>query len=117
MSKVYVTQETNHDFIPAEKFGEVVFMTVSKRDDFWNIRNSGNNERLLAHLAECLKDFDPENDYIVITGSPYVTAAICLILGNWRVQGVRFLRWDHMDRSYVPLYIELRKEVQDAAAR
>lgn len=111
MSRVWVLQETNHDFTKAENYGEVVFVSVAGQDDFNNLRGSLSNERLLAHLSHELRDFNPEEDYIVITGSPYITAATFLILGNRRVQGVRFLRWDNRDLIYIPLYIELRKEV------
>lgn len=109
MSKVYVVQETEHDFTPAEQYGEVIFMSVSGADDFKNIRGSQSNERLLAHLAHVLRDFSAE-DFIVLTGSPYVSAAVFLILGNRGIQSVRLLRWDNRDFVYRPLYIELRKE-------
>jgi hypothetical protein len=111
MARVWVLQETNHDFTKAETFGEVVFLSVAGRDDFNNVRGSLVNERLLAYLTHELRDFDPEEDFIVITGSPYITAAVFLILGNRRVQKIKFLRWDNRDLVYIPLYVELRKEM------
>lgn len=108
MATVYVTQETQHDFTAAENFGYVKFLTHL---DLVNIRNSGHNESVLMDLSQKLRKFDPEEDYIVIAGSPYITAAVFMLLGLRRLKAVRILRWDNRDRKYIPLYLELRREV------
>lgn len=107
MPTVYVTQETNHDFSSAEGFGDVVFLT---HQDFINIRHSAHNEGLLSDLSFKLKKYDPEQDYIVTAGSPYVIAAVFLLLGARAMRSIRILRWDNRDRKYIPLFIELRRE-------
>ena len=109
-SLVFVTQEANHDYRRAEKFGELTFMTLTGRDDFNNIRGGENNRRMVAHLKHCLKDFDEERDFIVLTGSPYINAAVSMILGARRVKQVQFLRWDNRDFVYIPLVIELDQQ-------
>jgi len=103
MANVYVTQETPLDFSKAEEYGELVFLSVNRSDDFHNIVNSEHNKRLMAHLAHGLKEFNEEEDFIVVTGSPYVRAAVMWILGRKQVRKVKFLRWDNQQNTYIPL--------------
>lgn len=104
MAKVYVTQETNHDFRLAEEFGELVFLSVDRRDDFHNLKNSEHNERLIAHLRRGLRTFNWKEDYLILVGSPYVQAAVMALIGE---QGalveLNLLRWDNRDMVYIPL--------------
>lgn len=109
----YVTQETDHSFLGAEQFGEVVFLT---RDDLNNTKGSLHNEALFRSIKQSLRDFDPEVDYIVPAGSPYVTAAVFLILGNMGFKNVKLLRWNNRDHNYIPMYFDLRR-IKDALPR
>lgn len=104
--RVYVTQETNYDFRKAEEFGELVFLSLDRRDDFHNIRESAHNDRLVAHLRQGLRDFDPTADWLVLVGSPYVQAAVCAILGKFASK-LRLLRWDNRDLCYIPLVLDV----------
>lgn len=106
MAKVYVIQETPHNFLPAEQYGEVEFLSIG---DFNSTRNSLHNENLVRNLRQRLKAYRPETDYLVITGSPYVTAAVFLILGHRGVHEVQFLRWSNRDMVYTPLTISIPK--------
>lgn len=108
MSIVYVTQETDYDFSRAEAYGEVVFLT---RDDLNNLKGSLQNEVVISQLAAKLSKFNEQDDWMVITGSPYIAAAVFLILGKRNVRTVRVLRWDNRDHRYIPLYLELPKGV------
>lgn len=101
MPKVYVTQETSHDFREAERFGELVFLSDG-RDDFHNMKNSQHNERFIAHMRQQLHGFDAVNDYVVLVGSPYVQAAVMFMIGRM-TYGVNLLRWDNRDLTYIPL--------------
>lgn len=102
---VYVTQEAEGlDYSTAEQYGQVVFLT---RHDFVNVRGSLANEALISELNRKLRGFNPETDWIVVSGSPYVAAAVLLLLGLARHRQVKFLRWDNRDYLYRPLYIEL----------
>lgn len=114
MATVYITQETQHDFSEAEKFGGVEFLTAK---DLNNNRNSPHNEALMADIAHRLRRFDPEQDYIVIAGSPYVSALVFLLLGLRRERAIRILRWDNRDLKYIPLYLELRREADASEAQ
>ena len=106
--RVFVTHETSLDFLDAERYGEIVFLT---RDDLHNIKNSLHNESVLRFIREGLRDYDPEVDWVVIAGSPYVAAAVFLMLGHKKIQQVRVLRWSNRDRAYLPMYLDLRREV------
>lgn len=102
---VYVSQETEGlDYSSAEAWGPVVFLT---RHDFTNIRGSLANEALVSELARKLRGFDPEKDWIIFSGSPFVFATVSLLLGLARHRQVKFLRWDNRDYLYRPLYIDL----------
>lgn len=105
--KVFVTQETNYDFTPAEQFGDVVFLT---HKDLNNMRASQHNDRIVAEIKDRIKHFDPNEDWLVIAGSPYIAAVVFMLLGR-KHNAIRILRWDNRDFRYVPLHIELRREV------
>ena len=108
LHRVFVTQEAGFNFVDAERYGELIFIA---RDDLWMIKDSAHNESVMLDIAARLRDFDPENDWIVIAGSPYISAAIFLQLGNKGVRSVRVLRWDRQTSKYQPLYLQLRREI------
>lgn len=108
MSKVYVTQEARFNFVDAEQYGELVFMT---HDDLWGIKDSAHNEQVMCDLARHVREFDIENDWLIVAGSPYVAAAVFLQLGNKGVREVRVLRWDRISAKYQPMFIQLRREI------
>lgn len=109
--RVYVSQEINADFAKATRFGELVFMTLSGRDDFNAHQDGLNNGHLMNKIEAQLREFDEERDYIILTGSPYVNAAISLILGR-RARWVRYLRWDNrFTHDYTVVGIPLTERV------
>jgi hypothetical protein len=105
MTKVYVTQEANVDFTPALSFGEVEFIT---KEDVSPMPNSIRNEELVNKIRHTMTRFNPDEDYIVIAGSPYVAALVFYVLGRYRrVRYIRMLRWSNRDRMYSPLTIDI----------
>lgn len=103
-SKVYVTQEnTALNYLPAEDFGEIVFIT---RNDFSPIRNSLSNVELINDIERALKSFNPDVDYITVSGSPVVAAVVFMVLAK-KTKHVQILRWSNRDRLYQPIYISL----------
>jgi len=97
MSKVYITQERQFDFSSAEEYGDLVFLSV---DDMWNGRNSPHNAKLIEHLYDQLKDFNSDKDFIILSGSDMVIAAVFMLLGRLQVRRVSILRWSNRDRIY-----------------
>jgi len=105
MPRVFITQETNLDFTPAERYGVVEFLT---RDDLNNIKGSLHNEKLVADISRRLRDFDDKEDYVVIAGSPYVSALVFMLLARKGVRSVRLLRWNNRDFDYIPMYLDMK---------
>lgn len=101
---VYVTQETHHDFTKAEHYGDIEFIT---KDDFSNVKNSLVNKGLIMEINHKVKKIDPEVDWLVISGSPYVSAAVFMALGRRGFQSVNVLRWDNRDGVYRPITVDL----------
>lgn len=105
MAKVYVTQERDFDFSPAEQFGELVFMTAN---DFWNIKKSRHNDDLVNELDRHLKEYKPaDGDYLLLAGSTMVIATVFMLLGRYGYKNVSILRWSNRDRVYEPAEINI----------
>lgn len=113
MSRVFITQETSHDFRQAEEFGDLIFMSDARIDDFHNLKRSQHNARLIENLLRCLKrnNFDQEKDYVIMVGSPYVQAAVSILLGRLGCRKVNLLRWDGRDLVYIPLTLDFMEQV------
>jgi hypothetical protein len=106
--KVYVTQEVGVDYSKAETYGDIAFLTM---EDFVNSHPSLLNEALARELRHNLRNFNPDDDWIVISGSPYVSAAVFMILGLTGIRKVKILRWDNRDLVYRPMVIEISRAV------
>jgi hypothetical protein len=102
-AKVWVTQETDHDFVPAQAWGEVMFMT---RGELSIQKNSLKNSAMVDEIHHAIKKYDPDEDYIVITGSPYVAAMAFHALGLRGVRQLRMLRWSNRDFLYAPIIVD-----------
>lgn len=103
-AKVFVTQEQSFDFSRAEQFGEIEFLT---RDDLHNTKGSLHNEAVAAAIRHKLKKFDPEWDWLLPAGSPYITALVFLLVGSLGHRRLQVLRWSNQDRCYIPLHLDL----------
>ena len=108
-SRVFVTQEvrnsrTNIDYTPARAFGDVQFLTIM---DYSSDESSIFNKVLVEEIRSRLSQFDPERDYVVVTGSPLVAAVVFMILRE-RTSRVKFLRWSNRDYRYYEVTINLQ---------
>lgn len=108
MNRVFVVQENGRaDYSDAERFGELVFMTV---DEFKPVAGSLRNENIKDEIRSHLSSFD-DSDYLVLTGNPimigYAFHYAVRSLGGAGTT-VNILKWDKMDNRYKPyqLYIE-----------
>lgn len=102
-SKVFVTQEMPRlDYTPAQKFGEIVFIV---RQDYSPVAGSLINESINQAIAEKLRNFDFENDYLVFSGSPTVAAAVFAFIGRKGQRPFCVLRWSNRDCIYIPIHI------------
>lgn len=93
---VWVVQENNNDYSPAELFGTVKFIT---RNEYRSVENSQQNEQVISDVRNFVSSYVPGHDYIVPVGNPIVIALVVLSLGS---QSHTFLKWDRRRGVYVP---------------
>jgi hypothetical protein len=97
MAKVYVTQENNNvDYLPACKFGDLVFITGSNHRVSHHPQ-SLNTKETLDKIIYTLEHFNSDEDYLLCTGSPVIMAICGSVLGN-RLRKV--LNWDNRAYQY-----------------
>lgn len=104
MSRVFVTQEQSKlNYLPAEKFGEIEFVT---REEFSPVAKSLGNVALVEQIHSKIANFDPEEDYVVFSGSPVVAAAVFAAIGRV-ADKFTVLRWSNRDNFYTPITVDL----------
>lgn len=105
MAKVFVVQENlRADYSDAERFGEVVFMTV---DEFKPINGSLRNQIVKDEIKSSLDKFTPE-DFLVLTGNPTMIGyAFHHAAGAVADKGgvLNILQWDKITNGYKPFQI------------
>ena len=100
MAKVYVTQENSRlNYMDAERFGEVVFITT---DEYSPISSSRRNDIIESEIRFGLVNFDSDLDFLLLSGDP-----IIMVLAFYRAASltaetnkVQLLKWDSQTRSY-----------------
>ncbi len=108
-SRVFITHEVRPgrkitiDYTPAKEFGQLKSITLI---DFSRDEGAISNDVLIEEIRAKLHDFDAENDFIVISGSPAVSFVVAMILRE-RAHRVNLLRWSNETKSYSPLVINL----------
>lgn len=96
INKVFVIQEGNNDYSPAEEFGEVHFITTG---DLRNIEGSKQNSQVMTDLWRFKASYITGKDYIVPVGNPVLIALVAMILGPG---SHKFLKWDGRRAAYIP---------------
>jgi len=106
MPRVFVTHENPAlNYQPAEDFGDVEFLT---NQDLSPMHNSLNNEAIIENMRKSLTRFDPKNDYIVLSGSPVVTAVAFMLLRE-RTDTLNVLRWSNRDHVYQHILVSVKQ--------
>lgn len=102
---VFVTMEMPKlDYLPAEKYGDVVFLA---RDDLSPVSSSLNNDSIMRAIISKLTAFKPDEDYFIFSGSPILAAAVFAQVGKV-TDAFRMLRWSNRDNMYTPIHIKLK---------
>lgn len=105
MPQVFVTQENQGlDYTPAEEYGEVRFIT---RKEWSPIKGSLMNQEIMREVKFALNDFKPEEDFLVVSGSPTIAALVFLHLGQKRYENIKLLRWSNRDHIYQLVTLEV----------
>lgn len=105
MSKVFITQEnSNFNYVPAEEFGTLVFMTSL---EFSKHKDSQINKNILATIKAQVLMFDPKKDFVLLSGSPVVNSAVFLALGEkfGYSENINVLKWSNRDGVYQTMTI------------
>jgi len=92
MAKVYVVNNTNHDYSKAEQYGELVYITKGKLPIF-------KTNTVRAMLEKGLVKFT-KDDYLLISGPAIVSVMAATILYN-NFDTVKFLVFDAKQQDYV----------------
>ena len=92
MAKVYVVNNTNHDYSKAEQYGELVYITKGKLPIF-------KTNTVRAMLEKGLVKFT-KDDYLLISGPAIVSVMAAIILYN-NFDTVKFLVFDAKQQDYV----------------
>jgi hypothetical protein len=103
MKKVWITNKSGHDFSPAEKFGQLLFLTSGVLPSKFSVN------MLYRTFVEALENSSP-NDYILIAG-PSTALAVLVAIFAQKHGRVNFLIHDTKDNKYEERCLVLREEV------
>ena len=108
MAKVYLVQEVpidretlkpKFDITPALKYGEIV--VISKR----LAQMQFSPGPLILEIKKKLKDFNPEEDYILNYGDPNIIQSVGSILAI-KYKKYKTLKWDRRQESYYTIEMD-----------
>jgi hypothetical protein len=99
MSKVYVTQERpGFNYLDAERFGEIKFIT---HRDYTMPHTADNNKLLREDIRIAVNEYDPDQDYILLSGSPLVAGVVIgKIVRKYDPEVVKVVKWDNRRSEY-----------------
>ncbi len=92
MAKVYVANNTNHDYSKAEQYGKLVDVTRGKVPIF-------KTSLLKTILEEGLADFT-KDDYLLLAG-PAILCVMASVVVFSKFETVKFLVFDAKQQDYV----------------
>lgn len=92
MAKVYIANNTNHDYSKAEQYGQLVDVTNGKAPIF-------KTSLMRTILEEELADFT-EDDYLLVSGPAILCIMASTVLFN-KFETVKFLVFDAKQQDYV----------------
>lgn len=99
-AKVFVVQDDgNKNFTPAMQLGEIC--VLSQRD----LSVHGDPATSLSRLRRGLADYNPETDYILLTGDPLLIGAAVAELAM-RYGSARCLKWDRQNTVYHTVHMQ-----------
>lgn len=93
-SKVYIINDMNHNFDKAEKHGDLAFVTKGKVPIF-------KTAVVKEMLKKGLTDFDPANDFLLVSGPAILCMLATLLLADNGVTSIKTLVFDAKEQDYV----------------
>lgn len=92
-NKVYIPNNSGHDFTKAREYGELVYITEGLIDKY------GTN-MMFRQASEAMKDSKP-TDYIMITGLPVLNSIVTSVFTS-KHNKLNLLIYDIKTEEYVP---------------
>lgn len=89
--KVYIVSNTGHDYTPAERRGDLVFIFGSKVNVFAT-------DKMVKEVEQCLKDSSSE-DFLLASGAAPASCAAFSVLMRKHAK-VNFLIWSFRNQVY-----------------
>jgi len=107
MARVLIVNKAGHDFSQAEKFGDLVPVTVGNINIFRPDRN-------LFEVGEALQNFDYKVDYLLLSGNVLANlmAASTLFLRD-KIKSLKMLIYDAKNSEYIEHTITLDKTTKE----
>lgn len=100
---VWVVQEGQNNYVAAEDYGAVRFIT---KGDIVKFEDSQRNREVEADIRDFLSKYIPEVDYLVPAGNPMLTAWLMLCLPRGKH---KLLKWEGRRACYIPFTLEALK--------
>lgn len=99
MARFFVPNlDRNHNLEGAYRYGEI---RIIHKTDMFPDEVDDKLKSFIQATHDALLDFDPINDYICLSGSPFHIAMCMLELGRmFPNTRIRTLRYDRMERGY-----------------
>lgn len=97
--KVYIINDMNHNFDKAEKHGEMIFVTEGKVPIF-------KVDVMKKMLRDGLKDFDLENDFLLVSGPALMCMLATLVLLDGDTP-IKTLVFDAKAQDYIVRHISI----------
>lgn len=99
---VYIVQRNNNlDYKDAERFGRASILY--ERDAFPD--NADERTEQMTYIARSkLREFNPDTDYLLLSGDPIAISIVVLVLGE-KHNNIPVLKWDKENRAYFPVYL------------
>lgn len=107
-SRVFIVQDNpSHAFWPAEKHGKLQHCLPSRGDYMV--------DSMVVRLRQALLPFDPNKDYLLLSGAPLACAVAFAILHE-RFDKWRVLRWSVPAQDYSVAMVDLMVTVAEPEA-
>lgn len=102
MGRVFVVEDSGHNYADALRFGEIQILC---NEDF-SFTSSSAREEVVAKLRKDLKNFDFRTDYLLLLGDP-ILIGICFLIIFSQAKAIPVLKWDRRKKAYQPLTVLL----------
>jgi hypothetical protein len=104
MAKVFVVQETmRHNVLPAQQFGELVFMLPS------HVQVSFSPGPMVTKMKRFLREYT-DADFLLLIGDPAAMSIAAAIAATYNNGRFNVLKWDKMEMKYYPIAVDVTQK-------